>query len=409
MPDAIRLWAAKLSHRQREEDMITHAVLLHDPEGAAWLAFRNPLEVIEVFDPDEVAPALARVQAAVDQHGLHAAGALAYEAAPAFDRACVTKAPAGGMPLLWFGLYRGWEPFALPPVPTDEQDLRWQEANRADGGPAALRIRHSDDYFAALVEQNTPRLHGRIINALQLGREEAPGLTKVIDAIVLEGQEALETVDLRAVVRSPWLGRLAALLGGTILLWPAYVWAGGPGVPISARRVLLPGGPIAAFCLHGVGFVRPSRNGCWKARRWPSKSRPAIAPAPHRPAGDDCLCDAAGRERRLEMKSAAEGKFAYMFPSVESSMTLWVSAGDATSARLAVQVDPRPRVVGMSAVEPRSAYTAQEDHKLDPFDGQIRSAASARGSIAVADEQGSRIARAGDRRRSIGRVSTRRQ
>src|SRR5580692_4218365 len=54
----------------------------------------------------------------------------------------------------------------------------------------ALRTPHSEDYFAALVEQNTPRLHGRIINALQLGREKTPSLAKVIDAIVLEGQEA---------------------------------------------------------------------------------------------------------------------------------------------------------------------------------------------------------------------------
>ncbi len=186
MPDAIRLWAAKLSHRQREEDMITHAVLLHDPEGAAWLAFRNPLEVIEVFDPDEVAPALARVQAAVDQHGLHAAGALAYEAAPAFDRACVTKAPAGGMPLLWFGLYRGWEPFALPPVPTDEQDLRWQEANRAEHGSAIAvikeRIAAGDSYQVNYSMRLMAPFSGDAWRLfLQMLARDAPGYSAYLD------------------------------------------------------------------------------------------------------------------------------------------------------------------------------------------------------------------------------------
>lgn len=55
--------------------------------------------------PAEVLPALADVEERV-AGGLHAAGFVSYEAAPAFDRALhVRAAPESPVPLLWFGLY----------------------------------------------------------------------------------------------------------------------------------------------------------------------------------------------------------------------------------------------------------------------------------------------------------------
>ncbi|MEI2688691.1 MAG: hypothetical protein V9H69_02875 [Anaerolineae bacterium] len=50
-------------------------------------------------------PALRRVVAGVEAEGLHAAGFIAYEAAPGFDPALVVRGPVA-LPLLWFGLYR---------------------------------------------------------------------------------------------------------------------------------------------------------------------------------------------------------------------------------------------------------------------------------------------------------------
>ncbi|HEY1786094.1 MAG TPA: hypothetical protein VGG30_11115, partial [Pirellulales bacterium] len=236
----------------------------------------------------------------------------------------------------------------------------------------ALRTTHSHDYFAALVEQNTPRLHGRIINAVQLGREKTPAMAKVVDAIVLEGQEALETVDLRTVTRSAWLGRLAALLAATGLVWLVYAWIGGPAVSVSARRVLLPWAPIEPFAYTQLELrpAEPQRllEGSPLAVEATARDRTGAAP-PER--ASIAWRDAAGRERRVEMKPAADGNFTYMFPAVESSLTLWVSAGDATSPPLAVAVDPRPRIVGMSAAIHPPAYTGQEEHKIEAFDGQI--------------------------------------
>lgn len=73
-------------------------VILRDspPSGASrWLAFAHPEQIIEARTVDAVAPLIRRVEEAV-AGGLHAAGFLAYEAAPAFDPACRTQVPAAG-------------------------------------------------------------------------------------------------------------------------------------------------------------------------------------------------------------------------------------------------------------------------------------------------------------------------
>lgn len=80
---------------------IPSGMRFHDAEGE--LTFTAPREIIQAHALEEVAPALLRVQTAVDS-GLYAAGLLAYEAAPAFD-ASLQCHPPGDFPLLYFGLY----------------------------------------------------------------------------------------------------------------------------------------------------------------------------------------------------------------------------------------------------------------------------------------------------------------
>ena len=86
-------------------------VLLKTRDG--WLRFRDPVGEIRAAQRADVIPSLLRIEAAVER-GLHGAGFLAYEAAPAFDSAL--KVPGGAdFPLLWFGLYRERERLeALP-------------------------------------------------------------------------------------------------------------------------------------------------------------------------------------------------------------------------------------------------------------------------------------------------------
>ena len=103
-----------------------------------WWLFREPRELVIARAPDEVAPALRRVAAAVAQRGDYAAGYLAYEAAAAFG--LTTRAPEhDAPPLLWFGLYRA--PQCVPTWP------------RAQGGYrlGAWRATVTQDEYAAAV------------------------------------------------------------------------------------------------------------------------------------------------------------------------------------------------------------------------------------------------------------------
>mgnify|MGYP002780374145 CR=1 FL=1 len=69
---------------------------------------------------DEVLPALRAVEDAA-RAGLHAAGFLAYEAAPAFDAALRVPPPHPTLPLLWFGLFAERAP--APPPAASERDF----------------------------------------------------------------------------------------------------------------------------------------------------------------------------------------------------------------------------------------------------------------------------------------------
>jgi len=88
-------------------------VVLYDASAGAWQSFTCPCEIVETCRHDEVMDCLRRVEQQVESQGLHAAGFVSYEAAPAFDRALsVREAPR--FPLLWFGLFPAMETIALP-------------------------------------------------------------------------------------------------------------------------------------------------------------------------------------------------------------------------------------------------------------------------------------------------------
>lgn len=77
------------------------------PGRDAELLFRHPREVLTASAVGEVRSVLEAVESAVAK-GCHAAGLIAYEAAPAFDPAFRVH-PNPELPLLWFGLYDAFE------------------------------------------------------------------------------------------------------------------------------------------------------------------------------------------------------------------------------------------------------------------------------------------------------------
>lgn len=92
-----------------------NAAVLREVRTGRWLLFENPREIVQTFRPEEVTAQLRSVEEAVNSRGLHAAGWLAYEAAPGFDPT-LTVRPDGAFPLLWFGLYAAPREIALPAV-----------------------------------------------------------------------------------------------------------------------------------------------------------------------------------------------------------------------------------------------------------------------------------------------------
>ncbi|HMI41310.1 MAG TPA: aminodeoxychorismate synthase component I [Sphingomicrobium sp.] len=76
--------------------------------GAPARLYRDPVATISADGLEEVRPALQRLRAAI-QGGAHAAGYLTYEAGLAFEPRLGSKARKASGPLLWFGLFDGFE------------------------------------------------------------------------------------------------------------------------------------------------------------------------------------------------------------------------------------------------------------------------------------------------------------
>ena len=98
-------------------------ILLDDARGdgaSPARLYRDPHEIVVARRPEEVASALARIEAlAGEGHAL--AGTIAYEAGLALEpRLAPLAARRGGAsgPLVWFGAFSGWEEIAPDMVPT---------------------------------------------------------------------------------------------------------------------------------------------------------------------------------------------------------------------------------------------------------------------------------------------------
>jgi para-aminobenzoate synthetase / 4-amino-4-deoxychorismate lyase len=109
--------------------------------GPRSFRFGGLREVLRAHALDDVLPVLARVQAAADA-GLHAAGFVAYEAAPAFDPAFRTHSPDPRLPLAWFAVYETRRETAPDEEPAADVDP-----------PGAWRSPVSEPAYRAAVER----------------------------------------------------------------------------------------------------------------------------------------------------------------------------------------------------------------------------------------------------------------
>jgi para-aminobenzoate synthetase/4-amino-4-deoxychorismate lyase len=142
--------------------------LVQDGAPDRWLRFAAPVAVVEARAAAEVAPALAAVARRVETDGLWAAGWIAYEAAPGFDRALAVRPPApDGPPLVWFALFRDAEPEADPlaAIAGEYRLGRWRPSISRAGhrrGVAAIRrlIARGDTYQVNFTHRLRTRFEG---------------------------------------------------------------------------------------------------------------------------------------------------------------------------------------------------------------------------------------------------------
>ncbi len=128
-------------------------VVLRNQAGDGWLSFRRPRKILAARRLDDVIPVLQEIENAVSAEGLHAAGFLSYEAAPAFDASLLVQPDNTNFPLAWFALFdRPPEQVTLPScaAPALEQ-LAWQPMITPDEYCAAIarikrHIRNGDTY-----------------------------------------------------------------------------------------------------------------------------------------------------------------------------------------------------------------------------------------------------------------------
>lgn len=127
-------------------DLPENTVILRDADTARWLLFQHPREILQTRLPAEV-PALLRAAEDATARGLHAAGCVAYEAAPAFDPSLAVRPdPDNASPLLWLGLYdapRVIDPPPAPDSPADpDADLWTSSVTPDDYARAFAQIKH---------------------------------------------------------------------------------------------------------------------------------------------------------------------------------------------------------------------------------------------------------------------------
>jgi len=126
-------------------------VVLRDEACKKWMNFISPRRILTTHCIAEVLPLLRRIEEGVRQDGLHAAGFISYEAAPAFDPSLPAKID-GEFPLLWFGLFERVNEIALPP--NDEvsgASIKWHPSVTPEEYCGCLRairklIRDGDTY-----------------------------------------------------------------------------------------------------------------------------------------------------------------------------------------------------------------------------------------------------------------------
>lgn len=234
--------------------------------------------------------------------------------------------------------------------------------------------RHGVDYFAALAEQRNPALRNRLINAVQLGRDENPAAPRLVEAIVAEGAGAAQDIDLSRCAASPLLRQALAGLGTALTILVLYLLLAGPGARIAIARVLLPAADILPFTWARVSVTPDKPQTVFEGLPLTVAARVEVRD--EKSAVPDAFItwtDTVGQRRSAAMRASVKDprSFSYVFPAVETGFVFHVVAGDGRSRDVSVAVERRPRVASMSVRYQFPAYTALPEREVEEFDGHL--------------------------------------
>lgn len=138
--------------------MLVRVLLRHDGE---WRLFESPRRLIRATTTDQVLVAMQDMEAAVAT-GLHAAGFVSYEASAGFDPALQTR-PCGELPLVWFGLFDGFDVVQAPAKTAGSPPIDWRLATRIEDYRQRLTvIRDALAEGRSYQVNHTERLHAHI-------------------------------------------------------------------------------------------------------------------------------------------------------------------------------------------------------------------------------------------------------
>ncbi|MCE9592528.1 MAG: hypothetical protein K8S99_18630 [Planctomycetes bacterium] len=232
-----------------------------------------------------------------------------------------------------------------------------------------LMARHSEDFYAAMIESHHPGMNNRLINALQLGRETAPAAPRLVRAIVDQAAAVVDEIDFARAVASPLLARHSLLLLTGVVVISGYALIGGPGARASLVRVALPWADVPPFTWTTIAIAPGDDLTVLEG----SSLEVSATVGGRRPADEASLIlvDGRGVNHSMLMRPRGEHGFAYTVAPVEGPFTFYVAAGDARSRRVDVRIEPRPRITATAVTYHYPDYTALPDRIVEKPDGNL--------------------------------------
>jgi hypothetical protein len=230
-----------------------------------------------------------------------------------------------------------------------------------------------DDYFAVLVERKHPELHNRLINALQLGRDNSPGFSPVlIEAIIHDADRAALDMEMNDSVDARPTKRAALWALAALVVMAGYAAAFSPHFANGLARVLLPIKDIAPYTqtqilaedvtpgntkaaegkpVEVVARVRGVIPAAAQLYRKAGKGTWQVSPMHADPVKDDTF--------HFEVKQAAE------------SFDYYITAGDGRSPTFRIEVVKPPQIEKINVTYTLPPYTAQAARTVADSDGEI--------------------------------------